>query len=381
MNWFSLGGSALSGAVSYFGSKYTADKAYKANQETNALNYKLWKEQQQFALDSWNRENQYNDPSAVRQRLEDAGFNPYSYLDGNGNTASSVPQPSPQPFTSPSDVAYQSPLANGLQSALSSLGQLADFRLKSQEAEFNDEGNPIKLAALGLDKFSKELETKFQRFSFSTRLKALTLQNDLMVKNLQIASAEADNAKTRIDLENQHARAQIALTKLTAQEKEISNKYLDQHQQLDLANKTQDLCNKVLQGQLTAQQTKNLIAQEILTYAQVNKTDIEEQVLENQKTLSDGQILIQKNSPEYSAAQQMTPEKAKDLAEAYYYSTMSTYDAQTVQNNMNYNSPYGFAYGRDYWTRRSNMKNIRDGVKNVTDIAKEFVPSLVSLGN
>ena len=74
------------------------------NNEWNAneaLKNREWQEQMvnsqnQWNLDQWNRENEYNSPAAQRQRLEDAGLNPYLMMDGgNAGVASSVSAASP----------------------------------------------------------------------------------------------------------------------------------------------------------------------------------------------------------------------------------------------------------------------------------------------
>lgn len=77
---------------------------YKAQQETNKLQYQMFQEgnafaaeeaqkafdrQSQFAWDMFNAENAYNTPSAQMQRLMDAGLSPWDYF-GKGNALSSA---------------------------------------------------------------------------------------------------------------------------------------------------------------------------------------------------------------------------------------------------------------------------------------------------
>lgn len=102
-NIISTAGSAL-GAVSpllgmagsifggLFGKK-GQDNANSANlqiaRETNAANRANQEYQNEWNLEQWNRENEYNSPLQQRLRLERAGLNPMFYgLDGNGNASS-----------------------------------------------------------------------------------------------------------------------------------------------------------------------------------------------------------------------------------------------------------------------------------------------------
>lgn len=73
------------------------DKQLKAqsdeNQKIREYNLQLAREQNQMNLDQWNRENEYNSPSAQMKRLQDAGLNPDMMMGGGiSNTSVSSPQ-------------------------------------------------------------------------------------------------------------------------------------------------------------------------------------------------------------------------------------------------------------------------------------------------
>ena len=81
MDWSNPVGSAVSGAMGLIGS---------------ALNYhyqsKLQEKQNQFNLDMWNLQNEYNSPQAQMKRYEEAGLNPaLIYSQGNPGNATSAP--------------------------------------------------------------------------------------------------------------------------------------------------------------------------------------------------------------------------------------------------------------------------------------------------
>lgn len=60
---------------------------------TNQSNKKIARENRSFALDMWNRNNEYNTPIAQMQRLKEAGLNP-NLMYGQGTTGNSPAPPS-----------------------------------------------------------------------------------------------------------------------------------------------------------------------------------------------------------------------------------------------------------------------------------------------
>ena len=84
-----------------------------ANDKANQQNQQLAEQQNEWNLSMWNRQNEYNSPEAQRERLEDAGMNPF-YSDVSPGTATSVPQAS-VPTMQPSDNLGRS-VASGAQS-------------------------------------------------------------------------------------------------------------------------------------------------------------------------------------------------------------------------------------------------------------------------
>ena len=55
---------------------------YKINQMNNQFNERMAIQQRNWQEDMWNKENAYNTASAQRQRLEEAGLNPYLMMNG-----------------------------------------------------------------------------------------------------------------------------------------------------------------------------------------------------------------------------------------------------------------------------------------------------------
>ena len=73
---------AIGGALLSSNSQNSANSTNMAiNQMNNAFNEKEALRARRFQLEMWNRENEYNTASAQRQRLSEAGLNPYLMMD------------------------------------------------------------------------------------------------------------------------------------------------------------------------------------------------------------------------------------------------------------------------------------------------------------
>lgn len=143
-----IGSSLISGGASLLGGLFGSSSSKKAAQaqlqavrETNALNKELAYQQNEWNLQQWNRQNEYNTPAAQMQRYRDAGINPY-FAAGNisgGNaegTLSSADLANQQPVTSP----LQGQAGQILGSAFSQAGQFGttafyDNQIKAEQAK------------------------------------------------------------------------------------------------------------------------------------------------------------------------------------------------------------------------------------------------------
>lgn len=114
ISWF---GSALSGGASLIGNivgnsqqNANIDKQIafqrEENEKARAFNKAMAEQANQWSIAQWNRENQYNSPEAMRQRLRDAGVNADLFYGGNAqNTASASPSVTPVAPAVPTDVS------------------------------------------------------------------------------------------------------------------------------------------------------------------------------------------------------------------------------------------------------------------------------------
>lgn len=117
MDWGSLAGAALSTLGNLFG----IGQQNAANANLNKTN-REWQAGQNIAQRSWteemwNKSNEYNTPSAQKERLLDAGFNPWASGSGGYSNVAQVPS-SPSPQGAPSSIPmgnYGSAISQGVQ--------------------------------------------------------------------------------------------------------------------------------------------------------------------------------------------------------------------------------------------------------------------------
>ena len=76
------GSSAIKNSQNRQNVRETNQMNYKINQMNNQFNERMAIQQRNWQENMWNKENAYNTASAQRQRLEEAGLNPYMMMNG-----------------------------------------------------------------------------------------------------------------------------------------------------------------------------------------------------------------------------------------------------------------------------------------------------------
>ena len=109
----------------------TNEYNYHIAQMSNEYNQQMLERQIQQEWEMWNAQNEYNSASSQRQRLEEAGLNPYLMMDGgSAGTASAMTSPSAQPAVVPQMQTGAPMQASQMQApqmgSLSSLGQIGE---------------------------------------------------------------------------------------------------------------------------------------------------------------------------------------------------------------------------------------------------------------
>lgn len=152
-----LGSAAVAGGSGLIGSVIN----YFSQRQTNKANLDLAKQQNDWNIEQWNRENAYNSPQNQVQLLRDAGINPAVYSN-NGATSGQVSsadfanQQAPQ-------IDLQGPAQTGL-TALQTTAQMEALRAEIAESKLRQDqarqAFPGQLQAIGLANLLTAAQTR-----------------------------------------------------------------------------------------------------------------------------------------------------------------------------------------------------------------------------
>lgn len=261
---------ALGGAL--FGKKSTdsANKTnLKINQMNNDFNAREAQKARDFQLDMWNRENEYNSASSQRKRLEEAGYNPYM-SDAQAGTATGMSGTS---AATAAGAAPQVPYTPDFQSVGVNLASALKMMSEKKQTDIEN----LNMSDLLRSQIWQNIGATDWR-NASPEARAYNLSQGRKAAELGMASLEENLSNQRWS--NNLLVANIANSLLDAEAKTIINKYLDQDQQAELNIKAANYENLVMTGQMKRQEIKNLIAEEVLTYAKANGQKISNRVAE-----------------------------------------------------------------------------------------------------
>lgn len=262
-------GSVISGAI---GAKSTSDtnKAnLKINQMNNDFNAREAQKARDFQLNMWNRENEYNKASSQRKRLEEAGYNPYM-SDAQAGTATGMSG------TSSAVAAGAAPQVSYTPDFQSVGVNLASALKMMSEKKQTDIEN-LNMSDLLRSQIWQNLGATDWR-NASPEARAYNLSQGRKAAELGMASLEENLSNQRWS--NNLLVANIANSLLDAEAKTIMNKYLDENQRADLNIKAANYEYLIMSGQMKRQEVKNLIADEILTYAKARGQKISNRIAE-----------------------------------------------------------------------------------------------------
>lgn len=262
-------GTVISGAI---GSKSTADTNktnLKINQMNNDFNAREAQKARDFQLDMWNRENQYNSASSQRKRLEEAGYNPYM-SDAQAGTATGMSGTS---AASAAGASPQIPYTPDFQSVGVNLASALKMMSEKKQTDIEN----LNMSDLLRSQIWQNIGATDWR-NASPDARAYNLTQGRLAAELGMASLEENLSNQRWS--NNLLVANIANSLLDAEAKSILNKYLDANQCAELNIKAANYEYLIMSGQMKRQEVKNLIADEILTYAKVNGLKISNHVAE-----------------------------------------------------------------------------------------------------
>lgn len=241
---------------------------YKINQMNNQFNERMALQQRNWQENMWNKENAYNTASAQRQRLEEAGLNPYLMMNGG---SSGVAQSAGSGATaSSSGSAAMQPFQADYSGIGSSIGNIFQYELMQSEKSQMQGAKQLADA--------KAMET-LSNIDWGK----LTDETRGYLKSTGLARAQLGYAKEQQEVDNMAMtglimRAQRSGMLLNNEAKGILNKYLDQQQQLDLNVKAADYYQRMASGYLSYSEAKKAIAEEALAAARTRGQNISNEV-------------------------------------------------------------------------------------------------------
>jgi hypothetical protein len=262
-------GTVISGAI---GAKTTADTNktnLKINQMNNDFNAREAQKARDFQLDMWNRENEYNKASSQRKRLEDAGYNPYM-SDAQAGTATGMSGTS---AATAAGAAPQIPYTPDFQSVGVNLASALKMMSEKKQTDIEN----LNMSDLLRSQIWQNVGATDWR-NASPEARAYNLAQGRKAAELGMASLEENLSNQRWS--NNLLVANIANSLLDAEAKTVMNKYLDENQRAELNIKAANYEYLIMTGQMKRQEVKNLIADEILTYAKARGQRISNNIAE-----------------------------------------------------------------------------------------------------
>nr|DAQ13203.1 MAG TPA: Putative minor capsid protein [Microviridae sp.] len=286
---FGLGSSVMQNSQNRQNVRETNQMNYKINQMNNQFNERMAIQQRNWQENMWNKENAYNTASAQRQRLEEAGLNPYLMM--NGGSAGVAQSAGTGTAASSSGNAVMQPFQADYSGIGSSIGNIFQYELMQSEKS-------------QLQGARQLADAKAMEVLSNIDWGKLTDETRGFLKSTGLARAQLGYAKEQQEVDNMAMtglvmRAQHSGMLLDNEAKNIMNKYLDQQQQLDLNVKAADYYQRMAAGYVSYAEAKKAIAEEALAAARTRGQNISNEVASR---IADSQIAANIAANESSAA-------------------------------------------------------------------------------
>ena len=247
--------------ASSIGNAISTNKTNKTNMAINQMNNEFnaaeAEKARQFQLEMWNRTNEYNSPSAARQRRSEAGYNPYLGFEDSG-TASSAGSTAPASASSPLSMQRQdfSGISNTLSSALqiASQSKVADAQVQNLQGQKSLADAQAQQTLSNVDWYKLGPEYKNWLKTTGAMRANLTLNTDRQqLENMQWSQKVMSAQRTSLLLSGDSQRT--------------INKYLDQAQQLQLNIYASQYYDSMASGHLKYEQAVTEVTKRIEYYA------------------------------------------------------------------------------------------------------------------
>lgn len=349
--------SAVGGAIS---TNKTNKNNMAINQMNNDFNAAEAQKARDFQLDMWNRENEYNTASAQRQRLSEAGLNPYLMMSGgNAGVASSAGSSTSAAAAPPLSMQKQdfSGLTNSLSTALQIANQTKETNasvqnLQSQKSLYDAQANSI-LSNVDWWKLGPE----YKKWSQMTGLARAGLQFQTDRQNLR-----------NMTWSGNLTQAQHIGILLDNKSKQVLNKYLDEGQRLQLDLMAAQYYDAMASGHLKYQQAKSEITKRLVMAAEAKGLQIRNKIAED---TADSYIkaLIAENASSYGINSPFTEGGKNYIPASVLKSRMDALNTK-------------WQFDKRYWSEGLNALGVvGNAVGNVGNLRKRPSPNTYIYGN
>lgn len=250
-------GSFIGGSTSAAAQRRANETNLQIARETNAQNYRIFQEQQQFNENQFNRWLDYSTPAAQRQRYEDAGINPYLAVGQlqNGTPSSALTSANSAPMQGAQVQPVQG-LGDALQNSIeraagvfsSMISSISDADLKGSQKTGTDIDNQTRGRQNEANVQKTNAETAKSGAEFRRTEQENSFFDSTLAQRKELMNISVDTAKKQKELLDQQVfQAQL--------QNSMAN--ID----LGIASKYKDIMFK--------QNLANMLAQEFATYQNV----------------------------------------------------------------------------------------------------------------
>ncbi len=350
--------------ASAVGNIVSTNKTNKSNMSINQMNNEFnaaeAERARQFQLDMWNRTNDYNSASSQRQRLSEAGLNPYLMMNG-GSTGIAQSSGSTSPASAAPPLAMQRQDFTGLSNTLSSALQIANQTketnanvqaLQSQKSLFDAQANSV-LSNVDWWKLGPE----YKKWSQMTGLSRVGLQFQTDRQNLR-----------NMQWSGNLIQAQRLGVLLDNKSKQVLNKYLDEGQRLQLDLMSAQYYDAMASGHLKYQEAKSEIIKRLVMAAEAKGLKINNKIAEET-----ADSYIRALNAEYSASY--------DINSPFIEEGKKYIPASVLKSRMDaLNTKWQF--DKRYWSEGLNaLGTVGNAIGNVGNLRKSGARNTYVYGN
>lgn len=258
-------GSLLGGIGAVKAQKLANEANIKMTQMNNDAQVALWREQRDYNTEMWNKQNEYNSASAQRQRLEDAGLNPYLMMSGgDAGSASSLSHQGLPNTQAPHVESGAGLIQETTKNIIDSVGSVAQLGITFAQQRKADE--EAKALAIQNEYLEDEIKLRLAQKRREYHVYDSTAAD--VIKQRQIQTDIMSLQKQGQDLQNESARAGISYQRLV-------NFWYNHRQATEIQLMDELMKNYQAGRQLTYAQVHQIVEQTAFTREQRKKLQYE----------------------------------------------------------------------------------------------------------